>query len=31
MFDENGKEIGTGFQTASPFDNRRLMTELNLS
>lgn len=27
-FDENGKQIGVVFQTASPFDTPRLMTEL---
>ena len=27
-FDENGKEIGIVFQTATPFDTPRLMTEL---
>ena len=26
--DENGKQIGIVFETATPFDTRRLMTEL---
>jgi Fic family protein len=27
-FDENGKQLGVVFETATPFDTPRLMTEL---